>query len=76
MTLQIKVIIWIVVTVAASGIVGGIYYKIYNDGRKAVYIEQEKKLNIIKDKAHDAQTDALTSPSFRDELRRYSRPND
>lgn len=72
----IKIGIYIAIAIAVTGIAGGIYYKIYNDGKEAVRIEQERKLNTLKDVTHDAQTDALTDPKPRDSLRKYSRPND
>lgn len=71
-----KAWLYIGAVVAVLVIGSGIYWKIYNDGKQAVRIEQEKKLNAIKDKTHDAQTDALTNPNPRDELRKYSRPNE
>ena len=74
--MSIKIGIYIAIAFAVVGIAGGVYYKIYNSGKQAVYIEQEKKLNTLKDKTHDAQTDALTDPKPRDSLRKYSRPND
>lgn len=74
--MSLKIGLYIAIAIAVAGIGGGIYYKIYNDGKKAVYLEQEKKLNTLKDKTHDAQTDALTDPKPRDSLRKYSRPND
>lgn len=74
--MSVKVGIYIAIAIAAAGIAGGIYYKIYNSGKQAVYIEQEKKLNVIKDKTHDAQTDALTNPKPRDGLRKYARPDE
>lgn len=71
-----KIYIYIAIAVAVAAAGGGIYYKIYSDGKRAVYIEQERKLNTLKDKTHDAQTDALTTPKPRDGLRKYARPND
>lgn len=74
--MSIKIGIYIAIAFAVVGIAGGVYYKIYNSGKQAVYIEQEKKLNTLKDKTHDAQTDALTDPKPHDSLRKYSRPDD
>lgn len=71
-----KLYIYLAIAAAALAVGGGIYYKIYNDGKKSVIIEQERKLNVIKDKTHDAQTDALTNPKPRDGLRKYARPDD
>lgn len=74
--MQIKIAVYIALAIAVAGIAGGIYYKIYNSGKQAVYLEQEKKLNTLKDKTHDAQTDALTNSKPHDSLRKYSRPDD
>ena len=73
--MAIKVYVYIAIAVVLAGVAGGIYYKIYNSGKQAVYIEQEKKLNTLKDKTHDAQTDALTNPAPRNGLREYARPD-
>jgi uncharacterized protein YxeA len=73
--MAIKVYVSIAIVVAVLAIGGGIYWAIYNKGKTAVYIEQEKKLNTLKDKTHDVQNDALTNPVPRDSLRKYSRPD-
>jgi len=73
--MSIKVYVYIAIAIVVAGVAGGIYYKIYNDGKQAVYIEQEKKLNTLKDKTHDTQTDALTNPAPRNGLREYARPD-
>lgn len=63
--------------VAAVLAVGGfVYYKGYFSGKEKVIVEQEKKLNTLKDKTNAAKTDALTTDDPRGELRKYSRPND
>lgn len=74
--MTVKIGIYIAIAVAVAGLAGGVYYKIYNDGKEAVRREQEKKLNVLKDTTHDAQTGALTDPKPRDSLRKYSRPDD
>lgn len=72
-----KIYIYIAIAIVVAGIAGGIYWKIYNSGKTAVYIEQEKKLNTIKSKTNAAKTEALTAtPStVDDELLKYARPD-
>lgn len=73
---QIKLIIFGVVAAVIIIAAALLYYKGYFSGKATVYVEQEKKLNTIKDKTNAAKTDALTTDDPRDELRKYSRPND
>lgn len=73
--MTLKLGFYLAIAIGAIAIGGGLYYKIYKSGGDAVRVEQEKKLNTLKDKTHDAQTDALTAPDPRSELRKYSRPD-
>lgn len=68
---------WVALAVIVVGAGGTIYYKIYESGKDSVRVEQERKLNTLKDKTNDAKTEALTAPDdFVDcELRKYADPN-
>lgn len=68
---------WVALAVILIGASGTVAYKLRESGKDSVRIEQEKKLNILKDKTNDAKTEALTAPDdFVDcELRKYADPN-
>ena len=74
LTSKIYIYLAIAIVVVLGG--GAYYYKAYYEGKKAVVIEQERKLNTIKDKTNAAKTDALTTPDPKSELRKYTRPSD
>ena len=74
--IQTKLIVYAVIAVLFIGGAAFLYYKGYFSGKTTVYVEQEKKLNTIKDKTNAAKTDALTTSDPKSELRKYSRPND
>lgn len=75
MTGTVKLALYVGIAIAVAGIGGGIYWSIYNKGKTAVIVEQEKKLNTIKEKTGAAKTDAFTTTNPRDELLKYSRPD-
>jgi hypothetical protein len=75
MTGTVKIALYLGLFIAVAGVGGVIYYSIYNKGKTAVYVEQEKKLNTIKEKTGAAKTDAFTTTKPSDELRKYSRPD-
>jgi hypothetical protein len=75
MTATVKIGLYLAIFVLITGVCGTLYWSIYNKGKTAVIVEQEKKLNTIKEKTGAAKTDAFTTDKPSDELRKYSRPD-
>lgn len=78
MTFTAKIAIYVAIAVAIGGGYAAWHYKVKDSGKQEVIIEQEKKLNTIKDKTNAAKTEVLTAPvsTVNDELLKYARPDE
>lgn len=78
MSLGIKIGIYIALALSAAGAYGIWHYKVRESGKEAVIIEQEKKLNTLKEKTNAVKTEVLTAPvsTVNDELLKYARPDE
>lgn len=73
--MNIKLIVTLAIVIAVTGVGGFFANKLYNAGKQEVIQQQDKAARKIERKAHDVQTDALTTPDVDNRLREYSRPD-
>ena len=67
----------IIGALALVTIAGGIlYHNIYEAGQEAVRVEQERTLKKLRDRTDAARDRAWDNPNPRDELRKFSDPNE
>jgi hypothetical protein len=73
MSMGIKIGVYIAIFVSLAGGYAIWHYKVREGGKEAARIEQERKLNTLKEKTNAAKTDALTADPSDVDMRLYDK---
>ncbi len=74
--LSIQTALIIVAVIASLGVGTYLYFYVYNKGADAVTTRSLENYNKIEGKTNAAKTDALTTDTLDEQLRKYARPDD